>query len=132
MPKPKDRKLKAAPGEAPMEPAAAERREMLESTLRAMKRQGYQHFIEIQALEAQYPNGGPGETITLPTQDGRRVQTSLGKYLAEERAEMRRAYAAAKRMQELLDAIPPDEIPDAPERVDSDPAGAAVDEEAEE
>lgn len=92
-----------------MLPDATTRREMLEQRREGFKRVGFDRWLEAESMEAQYPGASADRKINVNMGEGRAMQAKLGDYLRDRREESKKAYAAAARMQEILDTIPTEE-----------------------
>jgi|GEM_PF-6120708 len=79
------------------EPELATKRQMLEQKRDQFRQVGYDAFLERMAAEVQDP--GPSK----------QAKEAHAVYLKELEAKEANAYAAARRMQELIDALPVEE-----------------------
>lgn len=82
-----------------MLPELALQRQMLEQKRDAFKQQGFDAFLEAEAAKVQDPGKVPG------------AKAQLESMVKELEAKSANAYAAARRMQEMIDALPANPTP---------------------
>lgn len=78
---------------------------MLEADLAFQKRQSFTFFLEIEKEKAKHPQARADTKILVPGQSGAN-ETTFGARMTALNQLKRDADAAARRLQELLDALP--------------------------